>query len=180
MIARLYDKNIFQFSSVSQSYLTLCNTMECSTPGLPVHHQFPESTQTHIHWVSDAIQQSYLLSSPSPPTFNLSQDQGLFQWDSSSHQVAKILEFQLPHQSFQWTTCPSVCKNQLMCSPTCISSQVPAPVPVTHFLMCWGPGMVLSPPRICCDSVGSTFSRALSCPSLPGSCFPLSESGICF
>ena len=67
-----------------------------------------------------------------------------------------------------------------MCSPKCISSQVPAPVPVTHFLMCWGPGMVLSPPRISCDSVGSTFSRALSCPSLPGSCFPLSESGVCY
>ena len=76
--------------------------MECSTPGLPVHHQYPEFTQTHVHWVSDAIQPSHPLSSPSPPTFNLFQHQGLFQWVSSSHQVAKELEFQLQRQSFQW------------------------------------------------------------------------------
>ena len=76
--------------------------MNCSTPGLPVHHQLPEYTQNHVHRVSDAIQLSHILSSPSPPTFNLSQHQGLFQWVSSSHQVAKILEFQLQHQSFQW------------------------------------------------------------------------------
>ena len=63
----------------------------------------PTPTQTHVHWVSDAIQPSHPLSSPSPPTFNLSQYQGLFQWVSSSHQVAKVLEFQLQHQSFQWT-----------------------------------------------------------------------------
>ena len=69
--------------------------MECSTPGLPVHHQLPEFTQTHVHWVSDAIQPSHPLSFPSPPTFNLSQHQGLFQWVSSSHQVAKVLEFHI-------------------------------------------------------------------------------------
>ena len=68
---------------------------------LPVHQQLPELTQTHVHWVGDAIQPSHLLSSPSPPAFNLSQHQGLFQWVSSSHQVAKGLEFQLQHQSFQ-------------------------------------------------------------------------------
>ena len=67
------------------------------------HHQLPESTQTHVHWVGDAIQPSYPLSSPSPPALNLSQHQGLFQWVSSSYQVAKVLEFQLQHQSFQWT-----------------------------------------------------------------------------
>ena len=77
--------------------------MDCSMPGLPVHHQLPEFTQTHAHWVNDAIQPSHLLSSPSPPAFNLSQPQGLFKWVSSSHQVAKVLEFQLQHQSFQWT-----------------------------------------------------------------------------
>ena len=88
------------FSSVAQSCLTLCDLMDCSTPGLPVHHQLLESTQTHVHWVSDAIQSSYPLSSPSPPALNLSQHQGLFQWVSSSHQVAKVLEFQLQHQSF--------------------------------------------------------------------------------
>ena len=88
-----------QFSSVPQSCPTLCDPMDCSTPGLHVHHQLPEFTQTHIHWVGDTIQPSYPLSSPSPPAFNLSQHQGLFKWVSSSHQVAKVLELQLQHQS---------------------------------------------------------------------------------
>ena len=69
---------------------------------LPCHHQLPEFTQTHVHWVGDAIQSSHLLSSPSPPAFSLSQHQVLFKWVSSLHQVAKVLEFQLRHQSFQW------------------------------------------------------------------------------
>ena len=89
-----------QFSSVAQLCLTLCNPMDCSTPGLPVHHQLPEFTQTHVHWLSDAIQSSHPLLSPSP-ALNLSQHQGLFRW-VSSHQVAKVLEFQLQHWSFQW------------------------------------------------------------------------------
>ena len=80
-----------QFSSVTQSCPTLWDPMNRSTPGLPIHHQIPEFTQTHVHWVSDAIQPSHSLSSPSPPAFDLSQHQGLFQWGSSSHQVAKIL-----------------------------------------------------------------------------------------
>ena len=80
-----------QFSSVTQSCLTLCNPMDHSTPGLPVHHQLPEFTQTHAHWVGDAIQQSHPLASPSPPAFNLSQHQGLFKWVSSSPQVDKVL-----------------------------------------------------------------------------------------
>ena len=92
---------LFQFSSVAQSYLTLCYPMDCSTPGLPVHHQLPEFIQTHLHWVGDAIQPSHPLLSPSPLAFSLSQHQGLFQEISSSHQVAKVLEFQLQHQSFQ-------------------------------------------------------------------------------
>ena len=92
-----------QFSSVAQSCLTLCNPMNRSTPGLPVHHQLPQSTETHVHWVSDAIQPSHPLSSPSPPAINLSQYQGLFKWASSSNQVAKVLGFQLQHQSLQWT-----------------------------------------------------------------------------
>ena len=91
------------FSSVAQLCPTLCNPMNRSMPGLPVHHQLPEFTQTHVHWVRDAIQPSHPLSSPSPPAFNLPQRQGLFQWVSSSHQVAKVLEFQLQHQSFWWT-----------------------------------------------------------------------------
>jgi len=76
--------------------------MDCTMPGLPVHHQLPEPTQTRAHWVNDAIQPSHPLSSPFPPAFNLSQHQGLFQWVNSSHQVAKVLELQLQHQPFQW------------------------------------------------------------------------------
>ena len=88
-------------SSVAQSCPTLCDSMDCSIPGLPVHHQLPEFTQTLVHQVGDAIQPSHPLS-PSSPAFNLSQHQGFFQWVSSSHQVAKVLELQLQHQSFQW------------------------------------------------------------------------------
>ena len=92
----------FHFSSVAQSCPTLCDPKDCSRLGFPVHHQLPEFTQTHVHWIGDAIQPSYPLSSPSPPAFNLSQHLGLFKWVSFSHQVAKVLEFQLRHQSFQW------------------------------------------------------------------------------
>ena len=92
----------FQFSSVTQSCPTLCDPMNCSTPGLSIHHQLPEFTQTHVHRVSDAIQPSHPLSSPSPPAPTPSQHQSLFQWVNSSHEVAKVLEFQLQHQSFQW------------------------------------------------------------------------------
>ena len=95
---------IKRFSSVqSLSRVRLFMTSWTAAPGLSAHHQLPESTQTHAHQVGDAIQPSRPLSSPSPPTFNLSQHQGLLQWVSSSHQVAKVLEFQLQHQSFQWT-----------------------------------------------------------------------------
>ena len=82
-----------QFSSVTRSCLTLCDPMNRSTPGLPVHHQLPESTQTHVYWVGDSIQTSHPLSSPSPPALNLSQHQGLFKWVSSLHQVAKYWNF---------------------------------------------------------------------------------------
>ena len=85
----------YQLSSVTQSCPTLCNSMNRSTPGLPVHHQLPEFTQTHVHRVGDAIQPSHPLSSPSPPAPNPSQHQSLFQWVNSSHEVAKVLEFQL-------------------------------------------------------------------------------------
>ena len=92
-----------QFSSVTQSCLTLCDPMNYSTPGLPVHHHLPGFTQTHVHWVGDAIQPSHPLSSPFPPAPNPSHHQSLFQWVNPSHEVAKVLEFQLQHQSFQWT-----------------------------------------------------------------------------
>ena len=84
---------LYQFSSVAQSCLTLYDLMDCSTPGLPVHHQLPELTQAHVHRVGDAIQPSHPLSSPFPPAFNVSQHQGLFKSVSSSNQVAKVLEF---------------------------------------------------------------------------------------
>ena len=99
VVIDMYDP--IQFSSVAQSCLTLRNPMNHSTPGLPVHHQLPEFTQTHVHLVGDAIQPSYPLSSPSPPAPNPSQHQGLFQRVNSCNEVAKVLEFQLQHQSFQ-------------------------------------------------------------------------------
>ena len=84
--------------SLAQSYLILCDPMDCSTPGFPVHYHLPELAQTHVYWVGDAIQPSHSLSSPSPPAFNLSQHQARYQWVGSSHQVTNILEL----QSFQW------------------------------------------------------------------------------
>ena len=118
-----------QFTSVTQSCLTLCESMNRSTPSLPVHHQLPESTQTHVHWVGDAIQPSHPLSSPSP-SLNLSQHQGLFKWDSSLHQVAKVLEFQLQHQSFQWTPRTDLLLDGLVgypCSPRDSQQYCPTP-----------------------------------------------------
>ena len=98
---------LVQFSSVVQSCPTLCDPMNrrmnWRTPGLPVHHKLPEFTQTHVHRVGDAIQPSHPPLSPSPPARCPSQHQGLFQWVNSSHEVTKILEFQLQDQSFQWT-----------------------------------------------------------------------------
>ena len=88
--------------SVAKSYPSLCDSMDCSMPGFPVHHHLPEFAQTHVHWVSNAIQPSHPLLAPSPPAFNLSQDQGIFQWAVSSYQMAKLLELQLQHRSFQW------------------------------------------------------------------------------
>ena len=93
--------NHIQFSSTAQSCPTLCNPMDWNMPGFSVH-QLPEHTQTHVQRVSDTLQPSHPLSSPSPPAFNLSQHQDLFQRVSSSNHVAKVLEFQFQHQSFQW------------------------------------------------------------------------------
>ena len=97
-----------QFSSVAQSCQTLCNPMNCSTPGLPVHHQLLEFTQTHVHWVGDAIQLSHPLSSLSPPSPNPSQHQSLFQWDNSLQEVAEVLDFSalasfLPKNTQDWS-----------------------------------------------------------------------------
>ena len=125
-------QNVSSLVQFSQSCLTLWDPMDCSTPGLPVHHQLLEFTQTHVHWVSDAIQPSHPLSSPTSPAFNLSQHQGLFQWVSSSHQVAKVLEFQLQHQSCQWILRTDLLQDGLVgspCSPR--DSQESSPTP--HF-----------------------------------------------
>ena len=92
--------NFHKFSSVAQLCSTLCESMDSSMPGFPIHHQLLEFAQTQVHWVGDAIQPSHPLSFPSPPAFNLSQHLGLFQWVNSLPQVAKVLEFQ--YQSFQW------------------------------------------------------------------------------
>ena len=96
-----FAQDSVHLSSVAQSCPTLCDPMDCSTPGLPVHHRLPDFTQTHVHRVCDAIQPSHPLSSPSPPALNLSLHQSLFKWVSSSHQMPKVLEFQLQHQFFQ-------------------------------------------------------------------------------
>jgi len=94
-----YQFSSVHFTSVAQSCPTLLDSMDCSTPGFPVHHQLLEFTQTHVHWVGDAIQPSHPLLYPSPPAFNLSQHQGLFKWVSSLHQVAKVLEVQLQYSN---------------------------------------------------------------------------------
>ena len=119
-----------QFNSVPQSCLTLCNLMDCSRPSFPIHHQLPGLAQTHVHQVSDAIQPSHPLSLPSPPAFNHSQHQGLFEWVSSLHQVARVLEFQLQHQSFQWIFRTDFLSDRLVgppCSPR--DSQESSPTP---------------------------------------------------
>ena len=112
--------------------------MGCSMPGLPVHHQLLEFTQTHVHWVSDGIQPSHPLSSPSPPAPNLSQHQGLFKWVNSSQQVAKVLEFQLQHQFFQWTFKTDLFWDGLVgspCSPR--DSQESSPTPQFKSINSW-------------------------------------------
>ena len=127
-----YISTPLQFSSVAQSCPTLCNPTNHSTPGLPVHHHLLEFTQTHVHQVGDAIQPSHPLLSPSPPAPNPSQHQGLFQWVRSSHQLAKVLEFQLNHQSFQWTPRADLLQNGLVGSP-CSSRDSRASSPKPHF-----------------------------------------------
>ena len=114
---RISNQN--QFSSVQFSLSVVSDSWRPhhSMLGLPVNHKFPEFTQTHAHWASDAIQPSHPLSTPSPPAPNPSQHQGHFQWVNSSHQVAKVLEFQLQHQSFQWTPRTDLLKDGLVGSP---------------------------------------------------------------
>ena len=105
------------FSSVAQSCPTLYDPMDCSMPSFAVHHQLLEPAKTHVHWVGDAIQPSHPQSYRSPPAFNPSQHQDLFQWVSSSCQVAKVLEFQLQHQYFQWVFRIDFLEDWLVWSP---------------------------------------------------------------
>ena len=127
----LWKWGVYHFSTVqSLSRVRLCNPMNRSTPGLPVHHQLPEFTQIHVHQVSDAIQQSHPLSSPSPPAPNPSQHQSLFQWVNSSREVAKVLQFQLQQHSFQRNPRADLLQNGLVgspCSPR--NSQESSPTP---------------------------------------------------
>ena len=119
-----------QFSSVAQSCPTLRDPMNHSTPGLPVHHQLPSFTQTHVHRVRDAIQPSHPLSSPSPPVLNPSQHQGFFQWVNSSHEMARILEFQLQHLSLHWIFRVDLLQDGLVgspCSPRDSQESFPTP-----------------------------------------------------
>ena len=129
-LSQITNQYFHQFSSVTQSCPTLCDPMNRRMPGYPVHNQLPESTQTHVHCVGDAIQPSHPLSSPSPPAANLSQHQGLFKWVSSPHQVAKVLEFQLQHQSLQRTPSSDLLLDRLVgppCSPRDSHESSPAP-----------------------------------------------------
>ena len=117
-------------SSVVHLCPTLCDPMNCSTPGFPVHHKLLEFTQTHVHRVGDAIQPSHPLLSPSLPALNPSQHQGLFQWINSLYEEAKVLEFQLQHQSFQWTPRTDLLQDGLVGFPSSPrDSQESSPTP---------------------------------------------------
>ena len=145
----LYIFSLFssvQFSSVAQSCLTLCDPMNRSTPGLPVYHQLSEFTQTHVHRVSNAIQPSHPRLSPSSPAPNPSQNQSLFQWVNSSHEVAKVLEFQLSHHSFQRNSRADLLQNGLFGSP-CSSrdSQESSPTPQYKSVNSWALSLLHSP-----------------------------------
>ena len=130
LVSELLIYHSVQFSSFAQLCPTLCDPMNHSMPSLPVDHQLPEFTQTHVHRVSDVIQPSHPLSSPSSPSPNPSHNQSLFQWVNTSHEVAKVLEFQLQHQSFQWTPRTDLLQDGLVgspCSPR--GSQESSPTP---------------------------------------------------
>ena len=142
-------RDIFCCCSVAQLCPTLCDPMDCSTPGFPVLHHLLELTQTHVHRVGDAIQPFHPLSSPSASAFNLSQQQGLSQWVSSLHQVAKVLEFQLQHHSFQWTPRTDLLQDGLVgspCSPR--DSQESSPTPQFKSINSLVLGFLYSPTSI--------------------------------
>jgi len=135
-------------SSVTQSCPTLCEPMDCSTPGFPVHHQLLELVQTHAHRVGDPIQPSHPLLSPSPPAFSLSKHQGLFKGVSSLHQVAKVLDFQLQHQSFLWIFRTDFIKDWLVwspCRPRDSQESSPAPQFINSLVLSFLYSLTLTP-----------------------------------
>ena len=136
--------------SFSQSCLTLCHPMNCSMPGLPLSNHLPKFAQVHVHCIGDAIQPSHSLMPSSPSTLNLSKHQGLFQWVGCLHQMTKILELQLQHQSFQWTFrvhLPSDCLVLSPCCPRDFQESSPAPqfrgINSLAFCFLYGPGLTI-------------------------------------
>ena len=135
-------KLLIQFVVVARSHPTVCDAMDCSLPGFTVLCYFPEFAQIHVHQVSDTIQPSHPLSPPSLPAPNPSQHQGLFQWVSSSHQLAKLLEFQLQHQhqSFQWIIRTDFLEDWLVwfpCNPRGLKSLLQHHSSKASILRCW-------------------------------------------
>ena len=140
------QKDSVQFSHSVVSDSLRPHELQHARPPLPVHHHLPEFTQTHIYWVGDAIQSSHPLSSPSPPAPNLSQHQSLFQWVNSSHQVTKVLEFQLQHQSFQWTPRTDFLPDALVGSPCSPGDpQESSPTPQFKSISSWVLSFLCSP-----------------------------------
>ena len=129
----------------AQSCPTLYDPIDCSMPGFPVLHNLLELAQTHVHWVGVVIQPSRPLLSPSPPTFNLPQHQGLFKWASSSHQVAKVLEFQLQHQSFQWIFRTDFLYDWQVWSCNPRDSQESSPIPQFKTINSWALSFLYNP-----------------------------------
>ena len=124
--------HIQSVSPVAQSYMALWDTMGCSTPGFPVHHQLLELAQIPVHWIGDAIHPPHPVLSSSSPSLTLSQHQGLFQWVSSSHQLARVLELQLQHQSFQWIFRADFLYDWQVWSP-CSPRDSQESSPISHF-----------------------------------------------
>ena len=156
-----------QFSSVAQSCPILCDPMNRSTPGLPVHHQLLEFTETQVHWVSDAIQPSHPLSSPSPPAPKPSQHHSLLQWFNYSHEMAKVLEFQLQHHSFQRNPRADLLQNGLVESPCSLrDSQESSPTPQFKSINSSVPLFKTTSHQVFFSCFGGCCSVSKSCPTL--------------
>ena len=145
--------------SVAWLCLTVCNSMDCSAPRFPILHHLQEFAEVHVHWAGDAVQPSYLSSPSSPPAISLSQHQGLFQCVGSSHQVAKVLELQLQHQSFQWLFRTDFLQDELVgspCSPR--DSQESSPTPQFISISCLALSFLYSPTLTSIHTTGKTIA----------------------